>query len=171
MASGLPGHLQAAAFAQELSEQQLLVFAQDFASLLVRGDCVALRGDLGAGKTTFARAVVRALLRDPTHEVPSPTFALRQDYSAALSDVAHFDLYRLTDPRELDELGFDEALAGRIVLLEWPERAEAHLPADRFEVQFSTGSRPDLRHLSLTGHGRAGKRAAQLAHPGSHIPR
>lgn len=92
------------------------------AGLLRLGDLVALRGDLGAGKTALARAIIRALAGDPTLEVPSPTFALVQPYVAAGAPVLHADLYRLSEPREVDELGLlDDPRA--IVLLEWPERA------------------------------------------------
>jgi N-acetylmuramate 1-kinase len=156
------GLVQATALAQDLSEAELLHFASAFSAILIRGDWVALRGDLGAGKTTFARAVIRALLDDPMHEVPSPTFALRQDYSGARGDIAHFDLYRLSDPRELDELGFDEGLDRRITLVEWPERAASHLPRDRFELQLRAGLRPDVRHVTLIGHGDACARATRF---------
>jgi N-acetylmuramate 1-kinase len=149
--------------ALELAEAELLQLAKAFSSLLVRGDCVALQGDLGAGKTTFARTLVRAFLSDPAHDVPSPTFALRQDYRGARGDIAHFDLYRLSDARELDELGFDEGLEHRITLVEWPERAVSSLPPDRFELQLSAGSQPDVRHVALNGLGRAAARATGFA--------
>ncbi len=96
------------------------------------GQSVALKGELGAGKTTLARAVLRAL--GVTEHVPSPTFTLLQSYETQKGTVYHFDLYRVQDPRELDELGFDEALDQGIVLVEWPERAEGRLPADILNV-------------------------------------
>jgi len=106
--------------------------------ILLPGDSVALSGDLGAGKTTFARALLRALADDPALEVPSPTFTLVQSYPGRIS-VAHFDLYRVRTAAELDELGFEEALAEGAALVEWPERAEGRLsPASMriaFEVQ------------------------------------
>jgi tRNA threonylcarbamoyladenosine biosynthesis protein TsaE len=86
------------------------------------GDLVLLSGGLGAGKTALARAIVRTLLGDPALDVPSPSFALVQPYETATGPVLHADLYRLRDPREIDELGlFDRADA--IVLVEWPERS------------------------------------------------
>ena len=112
-------------------EQSLTRFAADFALALKPGDCVLLRGDLGAGKTTFARAAIRALAGDADNriEVPSPTFTLVQTYDLRLP-VSHFDLYRIADPDELDELGLTEALAEGVAFVEWPERAEIILPAN-----------------------------------------
>ena len=96
-------------------------FGMRLASLLRPGDLVILNGDLGAGKTALARAVIRALLNHPSLDVPSPTFALVQPYEAPGVAVLHADLYRLASPREVDELGlFDNPAA--IVLVEWPER-------------------------------------------------
>lgn len=116
------------------TEPQLQWFAEALAFELRRGDVVALRGELGAGKTTFARAAIRALAQDAEHEVPSPTFTLVQTYDFAPVGVAHLDLYRLSAAEELDELGFDHLLAEGAVLIEWPERAEERLPAERLEI-------------------------------------
>jgi N-acetylmuramate 1-kinase len=151
------------AFAGDVHEPALEQLAQVFSRLLVLGDCVTLRGDLGAGKTTFARALVRALLDDPTHEVPSPTFALRQDYASARGPVVHLDLYRLSDVRELDELGFDETADRAITIIEWPERAEAALPGSRFEIQLHNATRPDARHVTVIGLGQAAGRLATVS--------
>lgn len=115
------------------------------------------------GKTTFARALVRALLGDPAHEVPSPTFALRQDYASKRGPVAHLDLYRVSDPRELDELAFTDALTLAIAIVEWPERAEAALPADRFEIMLEAALQPDMRQVTLCGYGAAAERIRHLA--------
>ncbi len=117
------------------------------------GDVLALRGDLGAGKTTFARAFVRAVLDDPAMDVPSPTFTLLQSYETSRFPISHFDLYRVEANSELEELGFDEAIAGSVVLLEWPERAEAQLPPTRLEIHIETHVDPALRTLHLTGPG------------------
>ena len=95
---------------------------QELAATLRPGDIVVLDGDLGAGKTALARAIIRALSNDPYLEVPSPTFALVQPYDTPRGPVLHADLYRLGDPREVDELGLLDNPAA-IVLVEWAERA------------------------------------------------
>ncbi len=108
--------------------------AEDVAAVLRSGDVVALSGDLGAGKTTFARALLRALADDPDLEVPSPTFTLAQTYPLPRLTVTHFDLYRLGEAAELEEIGFEEAAATGAALVEWPERAGSHLPAHTLTV-------------------------------------
>jgi len=116
-------------------EAETILLGEDLALALRKGDCLALSGDLGAGKSTLARAFLRALADDDELEVPSPTFTLVQSYDLRIP-VAHFDLYRLGDASELDELGFDEALSSGICLVEWPEMADALLPADRISLRF-----------------------------------
>lgn len=97
-------------------------FGAELAATLKPGDIVSLEGDLGAGKTAMARAIIRALAGDPALDVPSPTFALLQPYDTPLAPVLHADLYRLADAAEMDELGLlDDPDA--IVLVEWAERA------------------------------------------------
>jgi tRNA threonylcarbamoyl adenosine modification protein YjeE len=113
------------------------------------GDAVALWGDLGAGKTTLARAILRAL--GVTEDVPSPTFTLVQSYDTRLP-VAHYDLYRLKNAREMEELGFDDALADGAVLVEWPERAPEVLPPDALHVRL--GVQSGTRSARLTGPAR-----------------
>ncbi|WP_297579017.1 tRNA (adenosine(37)-N6)-threonylcarbamoyltransferase complex ATPase subunit type 1 TsaE [Devosia sp.] len=96
-------------------------FGAQLATQLVAGDIVSLEGDLGAGKTAMARAIIRALADDPTLEVPSPTFAIVQPYDTPRGPVWHADLYRLADAAEVDELGlFDDPEA--IILVEWAAR-------------------------------------------------
>src|SRR6185295_12644825 len=102
------------------------------AGALRPGDAVALKGDLGTGKTTLARAILRAL--GVRENVPSPTFTLVQSYDTAQLCVRHFDLYRIEKPSEMDELGLDEALDEGAALIEWPERAGARLPHDALHV-------------------------------------
>src|SRR5262245_4576260 len=101
----------------------------DIASALKPGDMITLSGDLGAGKTTFARALIRHLAGDDTIEVPSPTFTLMQSYDLPQFPLVHADFYRLGGAAELAELGFDDLPDGAVVLVEWPDRAAGHLPA------------------------------------------
>jgi len=105
----------------------------DLALALRPGDVLLLSGDLGAGKTTLARSLIRTLADDPAMDVPSPTFTLVQAYEARIP-VSHFDLYRLSSPSELDELGFDEVADG-VVLVEWPERAADRMPAAALRIE------------------------------------
>ena len=124
-------------------EAATIRFGEDMALALKRGDYVALSGDLGAGKSTFARAVIRAIGDDALLEVPSPTFTLVQSYDLRIP-VAHFDLYRIADAAEIDELGFDEALSDGVCLVEWPDKAGDSLPRQRIDIAFSfdaTGGR------------------------------
>ncbi len=106
------------------------------ARALKAGEAICLSGPLGAGKSTLARALIRALT-SPDEEVPSPTFTLVQFYEGRDLKIAHFDLYRLTDPDEAYEIGLDEALDDGAAVIEWPERLEGSLPADRLDVEIS----------------------------------
>lgn len=106
------------------------------AHALETGEAVCLTGPLGAGKSTLARALIRALTT-PDEEVPSPTFTLVQTYEGEAFPLAHFDLYRLTDPDEAYELGLDEALDSGAAIIEWPERLEGRLPPDRLDIEFA----------------------------------
>jgi tRNA threonylcarbamoyl adenosine modification protein YjeE len=117
-------------------EAATLRFGEDMALAVRRGDYLALNGDLGAGKSTFARALIRAIADDAFLEVPSPTFTLVQSYDLRIP-VAHFDLYRIADAAEIDELGFDEALSDGICLVEWPEKGFGALPADGIALTFT----------------------------------
>ncbi|HEY5337824.1 MAG TPA: tRNA (adenosine(37)-N6)-threonylcarbamoyltransferase complex ATPase subunit type 1 TsaE [Rhizomicrobium sp.] len=112
------------------------------------GDTVALEGDLGAGKTTLARAILQAL--GVEEDVPSPTFTLVQHYETPRLAVRHYDFYRIGNARELDELGLDEALDDGAVLIEWPERAPDRIPADALHIYLSIAS-DRSRHAKLTG--------------------
>lgn len=132
-------------------EAATVALAGRLAPLLRAGDVVTLRGDLGAGKTALARAIIRHLAGDPAEEVPSPTFTLVQTYEHLSPPVWHFDLYRLTDPGEVVELGWEEARAA-CALVEWPERLGPLLPRDRLEVEMTLDG-PEARRVVLTGHG------------------
>lgn len=133
--------------ADEAATRQL---AGDLALILRAGDVIALQGDLGAGKSTFARALLRALADDPMLEVPSPTFTLAQAYDFDRLTVSHIDLYRIEDEEELEELGFDEAMSEGAALVEWPERATGYLPADTLWLAIAAGATTDSRVVELT---------------------
>jgi tRNA threonylcarbamoyl adenosine modification protein YjeE len=109
-------------------------FGRSLAMFLKAGDLILLQGDLGAGKTTIARALIRALAGNGELEVPSPTFTLVQPYELGDLNVSHMDFYRLEDEGEIDELGLDEALDAGVVIVEWPERAEAALPTRALRI-------------------------------------
>ncbi|MEI7711246.1 MAG: tRNA (adenosine(37)-N6)-threonylcarbamoyltransferase complex ATPase subunit type 1 TsaE [Rhodospirillales bacterium] len=123
--------------------------AADLAALVRPGDTILLHGDLGAGKTAFARAFLRALTGYPALDVPSPTFTLVQTYDTPKGPVHHYDLWRLTDCGAMEELGWDDAVDD-IVLVEWPDRLGPLTPPHALNVTLSpTGD--DSRDASLTG--------------------
>jgi tRNA threonylcarbamoyladenosine biosynthesis protein TsaE len=122
--------------------------AARLAGLARAGDAILLEGPLGAGKSAFARAFLRAASGDPALEVPSPTFTLVQDYDTRLGPVHHFDLWRLDGPDGLHELGWEEARDG-IVLVEWPDRLGHLRPADALTLALEAGGTPDARRARL----------------------
>jgi tRNA threonylcarbamoyl adenosine modification protein YjeE len=129
------------------------------ASGLGQGDAVALWGDLGAGKTTLARAILQAL--GVKEDVPSPTFTIVQNYDTDPA-IAHYDLYRLKSAREMAELGFEDALDQGAVLVEWPERAPEALPPEALHVRL--GLRDTGRLARITGPGRWADELESLLH-------
>ncbi|HSF94253.1 MAG TPA: tRNA (adenosine(37)-N6)-threonylcarbamoyltransferase complex ATPase subunit type 1 TsaE [Thermohalobaculum sp.] len=132
------------------SERDTARFGAALAALLAPGDTVLLRGPLGAGKSVLARAVIRALMDDPEAEIPSPSYTLVNIYETPRGAVWHADLYRLSgEVDEIEELGLGEAMGTALVLVEWPERLGAALPARRIEVQMTAGTRPDERHAEV----------------------
>jgi len=110
--------------------------ARALGPLLRPGDVLALTGDLGTGKTAFARALIQGLIGDAT-PVPSPTFTLVQTYDAPIGPIWHCDLYRLEDPTECWELGLDDAFQHAITLIEWPDRMGALLPSTALSITFA----------------------------------
>ncbi len=128
-------------------EADTAALGQRLADVARPGDVIALYGDLGAGKTTLARALIRRLV-GPETEAPSPTFTLVQTYQAGSEGLTiwHFDLYRLNDPGEARELGLEEAVDG-LALIEWPERLGRDLPLARMEVRLSYGGAGRIARL------------------------
>lgn len=126
--------------------------ARTLASMAKPRDVILLYGDLGMGKTVFSRAFVQSLT-SPDEDVPSPTFTLVQLYDTDKGTIWHFDLYRLKQPDEVYELGFEEALSDGISLIEWPERAERLYPRNRLEIRITAGDTPDERRIALIPHG------------------
>lgn len=124
--------------------------AARLAALLRPGDAVLLEGPLGAGKSEFARALLRAAAGDPGLEVPSPTFTLVQSYDLPAGPAHHFDLYRLDGPDGLDELGWEEAREG-IVLVEWPERLGAERPEGALTIALEPLADEHARLVRLSG--------------------
>ncbi len=142
--------------------------AARLAGLARVGDVLALWGDLGMGKTAFARAFIAARAGEAL-VVPSPTFTLLQTYDLPNGPVWHFDLYRLASPDDVWELGLEQGLSEAVLLVEWPQRLGDLLPADRLDVSFAQGDGPEQRLVRLDG---AGTWAARLeaAHLGaSHV--
>ena len=139
-------------------------FAAEIAAALRPGDLVTLSGELGAGKTAFARAFIRHLAGDATLEVPSPTFTLLQTYTLPRYVVGHVDLYRIGDSSELDELGLDDLGPEAVILMEWPDRAEGRLAPDRFDLAFALAPEhgTNARTVRVTGYGAAAARVARL---------
>ena len=128
------------------------------------GDIFALSGDLGTGKTVFARAFICAL--GGNEEVPSPTFSLVQSYDLNPIPVHHFDLYRIEQPEDTFELGIEDLLSQGISLIEWPERLSSYLPKDRLELLFfypmNQSKIKTIRHIRITGWGHWESRAIKI---------
>jgi N-acetylmuramate 1-kinase len=145
--------------------QALDAFVTDIAGALEPGDLVTLSGDLGAGKTTFARALIRHLAGDDGIEVPSPTFTFIQTYDVPRFPLVHADLYRLGSTAELGELGFDDLPDGAVVLMEWPDRAAGFLPPDRLDITFTLAPQlgAEARNVRYVGYGAFAPRAERIA--------
>jgi N-acetylmuramate 1-kinase len=148
---------------ENVTEDELALLASSLAPRLRPGDFLALHGELGAGKTAFARALIRALMDSPAEEVPSPTFAIVQPYAGRRSSLHHYDFYRLADPSEADELGLDDALDGGIVIAEWPERLGDRLPSDRLDISLADADSASTRHVTLSGSGEWAARLERFA--------
>jgi tRNA threonylcarbamoyladenosine biosynthesis protein TsaE len=143
-------------------EAATAALAARLAAVAEPGDVIALEGDLGAGKTTFARAFIRAY-GAAAEEIPSPTFTLVQVYEAADTAIWHFDLYRLTAADEAWELGIEEAFVSGISLIEWPDRLSPLLPPRRLEIALEFGDRPEARRAVVDGDAAWRARLSEIA--------
>tara|TARA_R110002110_G_scaffold75589_2_gene199706 strand:+ start:2896 stop:3366 length:471 start_codon:yes stop_codon:yes gene_type:complete len=143
-------HVQTIPLADPLATEAL---AAKYAATLVRGDVIALTGDLGAGKSVFARALIRALGRAAGIEidhVPSPTFTLVQLYDLADFTLYHFDLYRLESPEDAWEIGIEDAFADGVSVIEWAERIEHLVPPHHIRVDLAFGEDETARIATVT---------------------
>jgi len=143
-------------------ERQTARLGAALAPLLGPGDTVLLRGELGAGKSALARAVIGAALGDPQAEIPSPSYTLVNIYETAFGPVWHADLYRLSGAaEELEELGLIEVMGTALVLVEWPERLGAVLPERWLDIALSA-PRSGGRDAAIMLHGAGWDRVAAL---------
>ncbi len=144
------------------STDETLALAGAVGDLLRPGDVVSLAGDLGTGKTVFARGVARAL--GVTEPVVSPTFTIVREYDGRVP-IVHVDVYRLDTFQELHDLGFEEVLRDdAVTLVEWGDVIDGMLPSDRLDVRLAAGAGDDERVIEIEGHGRSWRaRAAELA--------
>lgn len=123
--------------------------ATKLADVVQPGDTLLLSGDIGAGKTAFSRALIRACI-GTQEDVPSPTFTLVQTYDAPKSEIWHCDLYRLSDPQDVIELGLEEAFDTAICLIEWPDRLGDIAPKDALSMTFVAGESDHAVTLRMT---------------------
>jgi tRNA threonylcarbamoyladenosine biosynthesis protein TsaE len=144
------------------STDETLELARAVGELLRPGDVVSLVGELGAGKTVFARGVARAL--GVTELVVSPTFTIVREYQGRVP-LVHVDVYRIDAVQELHDLGFEEVVRDdAVTIVEWGDMIDGLLPGDRLDVRLTPGAADDERIVEIEGHGRSwSARAAELA--------
>ncbi len=121
---------------------------------LLPGDCILLSGSIGAGKSHLARAAIRSLMQragEPPEDIPSPTYTLVQTYPCGDTEIWHADLYRLTDPTEVFELGLDTAFLDGICLIEWPDRLGSEIPRGALSITLTEIDDGAARHAQLEG--------------------
>ena len=142
-------------------EAATAALGREFALFVRPGDCLAISGDLGSGKTALARSIIQTMSpQGAALEVPSPTFTLVQTYDDARVPVAHFDFYRLSEPAELAETGFHDLAESHVTLVEWPDKLPGELPRDRLEIALESAG--PGRRARLLGHGSWRGRLARL---------
>ncbi|MGI9380095.1 MAG: tRNA (adenosine(37)-N6)-threonylcarbamoyltransferase complex ATPase subunit type 1 TsaE [Methyloligellaceae bacterium] len=142
---------------------ELKAIAERLSVFLQVGDVLLLNGSLGAGKTTFARFILRALHPSgPDLQVPSPTFSIMQNYATASFEIHHFDFFRLESANEIRELDLETSIEDGVCLIEWPERARELLPADRLNIEIEDGTGDEQRTIKLRGEGCWGQKLARI---------
>ena len=119
------------------SEQDTLKAANNLAATITKPQIILLSGALGMGKTVFARALIQSLCNDPNLEVVSPTFTLLQTYDCDIAPIYHYDLYRIEDPEEIIEIGWEDACYEGITIVEWPERLGTYKPTSYLDITLS----------------------------------
>ncbi|MGB0902837.1 tRNA (adenosine(37)-N6)-threonylcarbamoyltransferase complex ATPase subunit type 1 TsaE [Halocynthiibacter sp.] len=134
---------------QFIDENQTADFARTLAAQLQSGDCILLEGPVGAGKSFFARAAIQSLLAEP-EDIPSPTFTLVQTYEGPVGEIWHSDLYRLSHPDEVEELGLVDAMNDAVCFIEWPDRLGSYMPQGALMLRFETGSDIGTRNLHVS---------------------
>ncbi len=136
------------------SEAETQKIAENISNTLQNNDILLLSGDLGAGKSVFARALLRILAKNPALDVPSPTYTLLQTYDTPMGKIAHFDLYRLKTPDEIYELGWEDTLSEGISIIEWPERLGHLKPSRYIDISITTvENTPNARKIKVIKHG------------------
>lgn len=136
---------------ESASEEDTVRLAEMCAGQVGPRDILLLEGDLGSGKSFFARALIRILLKDPSLTVPSPTFTLLQTYEGPKGPIFHYDLYRLKEPEELFDLGWEEALAQGMIIVEWPDRLGPYVPQRTLTLTFThKGEHGSSRTITLS---------------------
>lgn len=156
---------------REVDEAAVVRLAQLVSLKIAEGDMIALHGDLGAGKSTFARALVRALAGNAGAEVPSPTFSIVQTYDTPRLSAGHLDLYRLNSEDELRELGIDELLAAGAIIVEWPEQAPSLTSNNRLDIYLTETASDARRDLAIKARGTWTVRLARLQEIGVFLDR
>lgn len=133
------------------SQEETSALAQRVGLLLASGETLLLQGDIGAGKSYFARALIQSL-QDLPEDVPSPTFTLVQTYDTRAGEIWHADLYRLSDPNEAEELGLSDAFTSAICLIEWPDRLGSLTPPNAIILMFDVLDSEDHRRICVIGN-------------------
>lgn len=160
----LPGGARAGFTRRLDGEAATRAFGRALAAVLGPGDAVMLSGPLGAGKSALARAVIAAKLGPEAREIPSPTYTLVNVYEGSRIEIWHADLYRLSDPEEIEELGLGDAWDRALVLVEWPEKLGNDRPARRLDIVL-TPDGGERRRACVTLHGSGWEGVAALGAP------